>query len=503
MARTEGPLDYTAKDYDDLRAALLGLARERLPEWTDHSANDLGVVLVELFAGMGDVLAHYQDRIAEESYLPTARERRSVLHLLRLIGYELTPTKPATADLTLLFDADADPDDEVEIPVGTRFETDDAATGESIGFAYVADQPLRILLGELGEPEERGGELHRVYETLPVTQVDDLRGRVVIGSSDGDRGQRYELGGAVIDATLRVEVEEGGATALWERRDSLLASRGADRHYIVRRDERDRAWVEFGDGTYGRRPPRGRDNIIATYWVGGGAKGNVPPGTITETVTPLDHLTAVTNARAASGGAEAEPIEQAARRGPEQFRSAGRAVTASDFEFHARQLGVGKVRAQAGTWNRIELRVAPAGGGFPSDSLKNDLRVALDDKRMITTDVVVLDPEYIPVEIRGELHVGPNHFADEVEQRVRDAVRALLDFDAVDFEATLYLSKVYEAVERVDGVAGIHVDRFRRGDNGPDLPADGRLVFGWGEIPKAAQPQGIELSRVRGGQRAD
>ena len=49
------------------------------------------MLLVDLFAYVGDVIAYYQDRIASESFLDTAVERRSVLNLLRLIGYELAP----------------------------------------------------------------------------------------------------------------------------------------------------------------------------------------------------------------------------------------------------------------------------------------------------------------------------------------------------------------------------------------------------------------------------
>src|SRR5215213_1051117 len=99
-------VDYTSKDYESLRESLLEVARERLPEWTDHSPNDLGVLLVELFAYMGDIVLHHQDRLAGESYLPTALERRSAVHLLRLVGDQLRPARPASADLTLLFDPD-------------------------------------------------------------------------------------------------------------------------------------------------------------------------------------------------------------------------------------------------------------------------------------------------------------------------------------------------------------------------------------------------------------
>ena len=40
---------------------------------------------------MLDVLTFYQERIANEGYLRTATERRSMLELARAIGYELSP----------------------------------------------------------------------------------------------------------------------------------------------------------------------------------------------------------------------------------------------------------------------------------------------------------------------------------------------------------------------------------------------------------------------------
>ena len=49
---------------------------------------DFGNVLLQLFAHMGDILSYYQDRVANESFLGTARTRRSVIEHLRLIGYQ-------------------------------------------------------------------------------------------------------------------------------------------------------------------------------------------------------------------------------------------------------------------------------------------------------------------------------------------------------------------------------------------------------------------------------
>ncbi|MBV7337520.1 putative baseplate assembly protein [Chloroflexi bacterium TSY] len=507
-------IDYTNKDYVSLREALLNLAQEKLPTWTDHSPNDLGVLLLELFAFMGDSLFYYQDRIANESYLETAVERRSVLNLLRLIGYELRPPQPASADLTLLFDdvPPTSPNGEEEgataesssvtIEPGTEFKTDAQMTGESIHFRYIRDEPLTIELTEL-PVESRNGDSVLRFDPLPVVQVDDKISQETVGSSNGSAGQRFALARMpLIDETLVVMVDEGSGPQAWERQQTLLYSQPFDRHYIVRRDENDLAWIEFGDGIYGKIPRRGQNHISASYCVGGGTKGNVPANSITKNVTKIAGLHSLFNENAAAGGAEHEEIAEASKRGPHLFRTMGSAVTAQDYEYHARQFGVGKVWAQAAGWNRIELYVAPAGGGQPSDTLKEDLRSYLEDKRIMTSLIEIRDPRYVDVAVEGTLDVEPYSFAQQVQQQVEDAVRNLLAFDQVKFNDILYLSKVYEVIEAIPGVRGINVTRYAMPDSPSNLPPEGKLEFARNEIPRAKYANGIQLV-VRGGRRAD
>src|SRR5260370_1259301 len=76
---------------------------------------------------MEGVLHFYQERIASEAYLRTATERRSVLELARLIGYQLAPgVAAATAFAFTLQDAPAQRSQAaqpVTIPVGTRVQS--------------------------------------------------------------------------------------------------------------------------------------------------------------------------------------------------------------------------------------------------------------------------------------------------------------------------------------------------------------------------------------------
>lgn len=472
--------DYTDKDYASMRAAMLALAKERLPEWTDHSENDVGVLLLELYAQMSDMMLYYQDRVAAESYLDTAVERRSIINLLRLIGYELRPHKSASADLTLLFEGDAT--GIVTIETGTEFQTSAQATGEPISFQYLRD-PLDIELSTLRSEPDEDGEMFLVLDRLPVVQVDATVNDEIIGSSDGNAGQRFELRQApIIDDQLTVTVDEGGVLENWQQQTNLLQSLAGDKHYIIRRDDNDSVFVEFGDGRHGKIPTRGRNNITATYRVGGGIKGNVAAQTINKAVHSIDHLASVFNSQPATGGADSESSETAVKRGPNLFRSMRRAVTAEDYEAHALEFGLAKARARAVAWNHIEIYVAPIGGGQPTDTLKEDLRKYLDDKRMMSTVIDIKNPQYVNVCIGGTLEIDAYHFTEQVQQQVANAVAYLLDFEQVDFNFRFYLSKIYEAIENIQGVSSVFVNRLAL-ENVDSIPANGKLEFAWNEIP--------------------
>ena len=87
--RVDFPVDYLARDFFSLRGALLEFAAQRYPEWQDRLEADVGVMLAEVMSAVGDEFAYTQDRVARESALETATQRRSVRRLARLVDYEL------------------------------------------------------------------------------------------------------------------------------------------------------------------------------------------------------------------------------------------------------------------------------------------------------------------------------------------------------------------------------------------------------------------------------
>jgi hypothetical protein len=80
-------LDYLARDYAGFRRLAFDRLAQTLPGWTERHIPDIGVMLVEMMAYVGDQLSYFQDAVATEAYLGTARLRSSVRRHARLIDY--------------------------------------------------------------------------------------------------------------------------------------------------------------------------------------------------------------------------------------------------------------------------------------------------------------------------------------------------------------------------------------------------------------------------------
>jgi hypothetical protein len=80
-------INYLAKDYASFRQLIFDRLSLGMPEWRERHVPDIGVTLVELLAYAGDHLSYYQDAVATEAYLETARQRISVRRHARLVDY--------------------------------------------------------------------------------------------------------------------------------------------------------------------------------------------------------------------------------------------------------------------------------------------------------------------------------------------------------------------------------------------------------------------------------
>jgi hypothetical protein len=90
---------------------------------TTRSTDDPAIALLDAWATVADVLTFYQERIANEGFLRTATERRSVLELARAIGYELSPGVAASTVLAFTVEDAVGAPGQAQVPKGTKVQS--------------------------------------------------------------------------------------------------------------------------------------------------------------------------------------------------------------------------------------------------------------------------------------------------------------------------------------------------------------------------------------------
>ena len=333
---------------------------------------------------------------------------------------------------------------------------------------------LPVLPGEQIEVRELAGARANVEWRLLAAEL--LGDDYAIIQRLEDRLRQEGPPAEVVEGPLRLERDRlKRVTAVWVRwaaQDHLYFSGPNDRHYVL---ERSRGRLRFGDGAQGKVPPPGAAVMARLYRSGGGLAGNVPAGTVTQLLTGLGGVEAVSNPRPGEGGAEAETPAAVAKRGPATLRHRGRALTPADYETMAYEASpaVAVARAlparDAGGRERpgwVTLIIIPNSTDerpWPSFGLREDVRRTLTERAPADlanlAQVLVTGPDYQEVDVDAVIVPRDPAEAGPVEQRAR---RTLLDFlhplrggpggRGWPPGRAVYLSDVAAVLERVSGV---------------------------------------------------
>jgi len=111
--------------------------------------DDPSIALLDGVATVLDVLSFYNERIANEGYLRTATERRSVLELARAIGYELNPGVAASTYLAFTMEEAVGAPASATIAIGTKAQSIPAQDEKPQTFETVAAAEARPIWNRL------------------------------------------------------------------------------------------------------------------------------------------------------------------------------------------------------------------------------------------------------------------------------------------------------------------------------------------------------------------
>ena len=325
MSRTPtANIDYTSRDYEAYRNLMIEKLQEKIPEYTDTSETDAGIVIIEALANGLDILSLYSDIIANDILLPTTKDRKIAVTLARNLGY--TPYNQTASEYQQVFVLSDARTVNTVISKGTVVKTKSSSDLATIYFETMED--LVIPSGALGDEKDENGNY--IY-TVRIQQGSSVY-QDIIGTSSGAPLQSFKLNYTnVLVDTLELYVNEGDGQKLWKRVDSFLESDETSRVYTISVDEFDICTIEFGNGLKGRIPSPYSNGISANYRVGGGEAGNVGINIITELDTGVAHVASTFNLESIVKGHEKESLESIKENAPAQYRTRDRIITLDDY----------------------------------------------------------------------------------------------------------------------------------------------------------------------------
>jgi predicted phage baseplate assembly protein len=204
-------------------------------------------------------------------------------------------------------------------------------------------------------------------------------------------------------------------------------------------------------------------------------------------MTALVGIAGVTNPRAAVGGRDEQTVDELAREAPGALRHRDRAISAEDYAAIAREAG-GVERAHAIALahpdhpgvvvpGAVTVVVVPDRGTsprVPSAELLRSVGRFLDRHRLLTTEVYVTGPRYVPVEVRSRLVVRRYASLDKVVRDVVARLDAYLDPLARGFGEDLYPTRLVDVILNVADV--VAVDSLELWVEGAPRPRDAQKV---------------------------
>ena len=313
----------------------------------------------------------------------------------------------------------------------------------------------------------------RVYANVAKAGHGETRGQSVLGSGNriepnqeflfAKTGLAFEQDNnfaSGVRASVAVQVDD----RVWTQVDNLRDSESTDTHFETTLNEDHQLLVRFGDGIHGQRLPTGTNNLILQARFGAGIEGNLPAASLSKLKKPHPLVEAVIQPEAATGGGDLETSESLRELAPASVLTLERAVSIADYGHIAqRHASIWQARSYAlpdtpRATDRVEVVLVPAGGGALSADFKTGMKTYLEGFSRPGVWVYIEGYQAILLDLRIKLRVDINAYdGDKIAELVRISLLDSFSLQKAVLAEPLYLSRVYQVVEAVEGVENVDV----------------------------------------------
>lgn len=483
-------IDYTSRDYASIRDDLLRLIPTFAPQWTSRDPSDFGIVMLELFSYVGDVLNYYIDRAANEGFVDTATQRETVLQLARVFNYTPKSLAPSSGSVELRNGTT----NAITVKAGTRFNAVNDTTGESLVFESLEEVVVAARANNVDG-----------QAVINVTQGTSINEEIV-GYSDGSPSQQFKLSqpGVVTNNSTTYSFEVVVNNRTYTLVDNLSDYYPSSEVFTTLVDSENYTYLLFGDNTNGKIPPANAE-VKVSYRVCDGSLGNLGEnGIISVSVDPDGNYPAVTvvGSSITSGGEDPETTDSIRTNIPKSLRALGRAVTVEDFETIAKQVpGVLKAKAVASSFSAVTIYVKPvSNGAVISESLTKEIAYQVNSKTVPGITVTILS--YTPVypKINMIVYAEPKASATRLNYDIQSTLGILFNAQLTDFNQRFSDVDIAGVISDIPGVKYVRIIGLAKATDETDDTTPTTVSTMYGHLNEIFEYDGTKIDiQVLGG----
>lgn len=304
-----------------------------------------------------------------------------------------------------------------------------------------------------------------------VSYDESIKDKMIIGSGTGISDQEY---GINIDNILYdgFEIMVGNKNndeiifEKWNKVNDLYTSDKYGKDYILDCDD---SKIIFGDNEYGIAPRKLNDNIVLIgFSITLGKGSNIKSGIINKVKSENPEIKKfiINQIVSANGGMDAESFEDMESRAAKVLENNKRAITIEDYE-HIARMTPGLIRSNIKVLpsyvgekrksnNRNYVTIVVRGSGQRNMCLKGykeNIKNYVDKYRLINTEVKVVEPIYIGLDIGGQIVV--NSYYRESANDIINSIKIFVEKVNDDCGSTFYYGDLFGMLDRLNSVSYI------------------------------------------------
>jgi hypothetical protein len=459
-----GAIQLTEVDFEQIKSNLVNYLKST-KQFTDYdfSGSNLQVIL-NLIAYQAQLNAYSTNMIANESFLSSATIRNNVVSNARAVGYMPVSARSSKSTVTFSYALTT-----TEFPSGYP--------------AYLELQPGMLWLTGSG----KSNFVFNIVDTqtAPVSATGIctftdvvayegtyLNAEFVVDTSNYN--QKFVLKNENIDSTtIRVEVQQNPNeeyNTFFEQANNLVKIGEESTVYWLEETNEQYYELTFGDGYFGKALKDGA-KIFVTYVVTNGALANgincqanfaYGGDVITSQAERINVVPIISSASDSASGADVESVNSVKFNAPKYYGAQNRCVISQDYETIIRQIypAASDIYVYGGEelsipeYGRVFIAIKPTTGETLSALTKNYIIESLNDYRIASLQIVLMDPSVLYLEYDSVVYYNDKATikdASGISSEVNRAISSYFVSSAIDkFGGAARYSRIVGAIDDAD-----------------------------------------------------